>query len=240
MADAKFDVVVVGTGPRRLRGRHPRRAARPDGRRRRGRPARRRLPELGLHPHQGAAPNAEVVQLFQPRRGVRHDRSGKSRSTTPRPCTRAAGGSPTGWPRASSSCSGRTRSRSSPGTGRSRAASAVEVKGAGRRADARGQAPSSWPPAPSRSRCPAWPSTRDGDLLQRGAVRNEARPKSLVVIGAGAVGVEFADVFAAYGVEVTVLEALPRVLPIEDEEISSAAGAPLRPPGHRHPHRAPR
>jgi dihydrolipoamide dehydrogenase len=40
------------------------------------------------------------------------------------------------------------------------------------------------------------------------------------VIGAGAVGVEFADVFAAYGVKVTVVEALPRLLPIEDEEIS--------------------
>ena len=42
----------------------------------------------------------------------------------------------------------------------------------------------------------------------------------MVVIGAGAVGVEFADVFAAYGVQVTIVEALPRLLPIEDEEIS--------------------
>ena len=41
------------------------------------------------------------------------------------------------------------------------------------------------------------------------------------MIGAGAVGMEFADVYAAYGTEVTVLEALPRVLPIEDEEAST-------------------
>jgi len=41
------------------------------------------------------------------------------------------------------------------------------------------------------------------------------------VIGAGAVGMEFADVYAAYGTQVTVLEALPRVLPIEDEEAST-------------------
>jgi dihydrolipoamide dehydrogenase len=54
-----------------------------------------------------------------------------------------------------------------------------------------------------------------------GAVTNEARPGSLIVIGAGAVGIEFADVYAAYGASVTVLEALPRVLPIEDEEASA-------------------
>jgi dihydrolipoamide dehydrogenase len=58
-------------------------------------------------------------------------------------------------------------------------------------------------------------------ISSNGAVRNEARPKSLVVIGAGAVGVEFADVFSSYGTEVTLLEALPRILPIEDEEVSS-------------------
>ena len=45
-------------------------------------------------------------------------------------------------------------------------------------------------------------------------------PKSLVVIGSGAVGVEFASVFKSFGAEVTVLEALPRVVPVEDEEVS--------------------
>jgi dihydrolipoamide dehydrogenase len=58
-------------------------------------------------------------------------------------------------------------------------------------------------------------------ISSNGAVRNEARPKSLVVIGAGAVGVEFADIFSSYGTEVTLLEALSRILPIEDEEVSS-------------------
>jgi dihydrolipoamide dehydrogenase len=52
------------------------------------------------------------------------------------------------------------------------------------------------------------------------ALRLERLPPSVVVIGAGAVGVEFADVFAAYGAEVTIVEALPRLLPVEDEEIS--------------------
>jgi dihydrolipoamide dehydrogenase len=54
-----------------------------------------------------------------------------------------------------------------------------------------------------------------------GALRHEEAPPSLVVIGAGAVGMEFADVYRAYGVEVTILEALPRVLPLEDEEVSA-------------------
>ncbi len=58
-------------------------------------------------------------------------------------------------------------------------------------------------------------------ISSNGAVRNEARPATLIVIGAGAVGMEFADVYAAYGTQVTVLEALPRVLPIEDEESST-------------------
>jgi dihydrolipoamide dehydrogenase len=52
------------------------------------------------------------------------------------------------------------------------------------------------------------------------ALRLERLPASVIVIGAGAVGVEFADVFSAYGTQVTIVEALPRLLPLEDEEIS--------------------
>ncbi len=48
----------------------------------------------------------------------------------------------------------------------------------------------------------------------------EQVPKSLVVIGAGAVGVEFGSLFRSFGTEVTILEFLPRVVPVEDEEIS--------------------
>jgi dihydrolipoamide dehydrogenase len=58
-------------------------------------------------------------------------------------------------------------------------------------------------------------------VSSNGAVRSERRPASLVVIGAGAVGVEFADVYAAYGTQVVLLEALPRVLPVEDDEVSA-------------------
>jgi dihydrolipoamide dehydrogenase len=58
-------------------------------------------------------------------------------------------------------------------------------------------------------------------ISSNGAVRQERAPKSLVVIGAGAVGVEFADVYASYGTQVTIVEFLPRLVPIEDEEVSA-------------------
>jgi dihydrolipoamide dehydrogenase len=45
-------------------------------------------------------------------------------------------------------------------------------------------------------------------------------PKTLAVIGAGAVGVEFASIFARFGTKVTVLEMLPRLVPVEDEDVS--------------------
>jgi dihydrolipoamide dehydrogenase len=48
----------------------------------------------------------------------------------------------------------------------------------------------------------------------------ETLPSSIVVIGAGAVGVEFASLMRSFGAEVTVLEALPRMVPLEDEDIS--------------------
>ena len=50
----------------------------------------------------------------------------------------------------------------------------------------------------------------------------EEVPKSIAIIGAGAVGMEFADIFNAFGANVTVIEMLPRVLPLEDAESSMA------------------
>ena len=45
-------------------------------------------------------------------------------------------------------------------------------------------------------------------------------PKSLVIVGAGAVGVEFASIFKSFDTEVTIIEMLPRLVPIEDEDVS--------------------
>ncbi|HEY6089620.1 MAG TPA: FAD-dependent oxidoreductase, partial [Gemmatimonadaceae bacterium] len=49
----------------------------------------------------------------------------------------------------------------------------------------------------------------------------EKAPKTMAIIGAGAVGCEFADVFAAFGTQVTLIEALPVILPLEDADCSA-------------------
>ena len=58
-------------------------------------------------------------------------------------------------------------------------------------------------------------------LTNREILELDAIPKSLVVVGAGAVGVEFASIFKTFGTDVTILEALPRIVPLEDEEVSA-------------------
>ena len=58
-------------------------------------------------------------------------------------------------------------------------------------------------------------------LTNRSILELPSIPKTLIVVGAGAVGVEFASIYNSFGTQVTILEALPRVTPLEDEEISS-------------------
>jgi len=66
------------------------------------------------------------------------------------------------------------------------------------------------------------------DILQLPQV-----PKTLVIVGAGAVGVEFASIFRSFGAEVTIIEMLPRVVPLEDEEISAELEKAFRKRGIR-------
>jgi len=65
----------------------------------------------------------------------------------------------------------------------------------------------------------------DGKLVwtYKEAMVPAALPKSLLVIGSGAIGIEFASFYRTLGAEVTVVEVLPRVLPVEDPEISAFA-----------------
>jgi dihydrolipoamide dehydrogenase len=53
------------------------------------------------------------------------------------------------------------------------------------------------------------------------AILQEKQPASVIIIGSGAIGVEFATVWSSYGVDVTLVEMLPRLVPLEDEEISA-------------------
>src|SRR5579872_6209779 len=65
----------------------------------------------------------------------------------------------------------------------------------------------------------------DGKLVwtYKEAMIPPAIPKSLLVVGSGAIGIEFASFYRDMGAEVTVVEVLPRILPVEDEEISAFA-----------------
>ena len=68
---------------------------------------------------------------------------------------------------------------------------------------------------------PAWKMDGQKVVTYLEAILQEKLLKSVVIIGAGAIGMEFATVWNGYGVEVTVVEMLPHVLPLEDEEAAS-------------------
>ncbi|MBL6965808.1 MAG: dihydrolipoyl dehydrogenase [Anaerolineales bacterium] len=63
----------------------------------------------------------------------------------------------------------------------------------------------------------------DGEkvVTYREAILQEKLPASVVIVGSGAIGVEFATIWNAYGVDVTIVEMLPRIVPLEDEEVSA-------------------
>jgi len=68
---------------------------------------------------------------------------------------------------------------------------------------------------------PVLPIDEDRIWSSTGALFQNEAPETLAVVGAGAVGMEFADVYNAYGTKVTVIEALDRILPLEDADSSA-------------------
>ncbi len=70
----------------------------------------------------------------------------------------------------------------------------------------------------------------DGErvLSYREAILQPQAPKSVLIVGSGAVGLEFATVWNSYGVEVTMVEMLPRIAPLEDEEVSKELAKEFR------------
>ncbi|PKB64025.1 MAG: dihydrolipoyl dehydrogenase [SAR202 cluster bacterium Io17-Chloro-G2] len=103
------------------------------------------------------------------------------------------------------------------GTGALKGAGVVEVSPEGRELKAKhvviatGARPRSIPPLPI-----------DGDkvITSRESIIQSQLPSSIAIVGGGAIGVEFAYIYKMYGVDVTVVELLPRLTPNEDEEIS--------------------
>lgn len=104
---------------------------------------------------------------------------------------------------------------------------AVEIESAGKKSTitakniliATGSVPREIPLAPSNGK-----TILNSDHI----LELERVPASLVVLGAGAVGTEFASIFASFGSKVTLVEMLPRILPIEDEEVSAELHRALR------------
>lgn len=68
---------------------------------------------------------------------------------------------------------------------------------------------------------PGWEVDGEQVVTYLEAILQDKLPESVVIIGSGAVGVEFATIWNSYGVEVTIVEMLPRLVPLEDEEVST-------------------
>ena len=68
---------------------------------------------------------------------------------------------------------------------------------------------------------PAWKVDGEKVVTYLEAITQDKLPKSAIIIGAGAIGVEFATVWNSYGSNVTIVEMLPHLVPLEDEEVST-------------------
>jgi len=75
---------------------------------------------------------------------------------------------------------------------------------------------------------PGWKVDGEKIVTYLEAILQEKLPKSVIIIGAGAIGVEFATIWHSYGVEVTIVEMLPRLVPLEDEEVGDELGKNFR------------
>ena len=68
---------------------------------------------------------------------------------------------------------------------------------------------------------PGWEVDGEQILTYTEAILQERLPKSVIIIGYGAIGVEFGTIWNSFGVEVTIVEMLPNIVPLEDEEVSA-------------------
>ena len=80
---------------------------------------------------------------------------------------------------------------------------------------------------------PEFPFDEERVLSSTGALMLQQLPKRLLIIGSGAIGVEFSHIMNAFGVEVTLVEVLDRILPVEDKEVVDVLVAAFRKRGIR-------
>ena len=80
----------------------------------------------------------------------------------------------------------------------------------------------------SVSLLPDWEVDGEKIVTYLEAITQERLPDSVIIIGGGAIGVEFATIWNAYGANVTIVEMLPTLLPLEDEEIGKELAKELK------------
>ena len=80
----------------------------------------------------------------------------------------------------------------------------------------------------SASNVPPFDLSQEGIMDNIGILSLKKLPKSLLIVGGGVVGSEFANIFASFGTKVTIVELLPRILTTEDEEVSKVIHKALR------------
>ena len=152
-------------------------------------------------------------QLRQGRRqaGDRHGARARAQEQDRRPAS----------PRASSSCSRRTRSSGSRAPAASPGSGQVEVTGRAPARIAHGARDHRRHRVVAAERARASTIDKTHIITSDEAIHLADVPKSIAILGSGAVGVEFASIFRRFGSDVTLIELLPRLVPNEDEAVSA-------------------
>ena len=175
---------------------------------------RRHLPAPGLHPDQGAAARGgdrrparrgRDVRRAGPLRRHRHGRGQRLQGQGGRPALEG----PEEHDREPQHR--HRRGRRPPG---------LADRGPGRRHGLRGRARGAGHRLGAAAACPGWRSTASGSSPATTRSRSTGCPSSVVILGGGVIGVEFASVWRSFGAEVTIVEMLPHLLPPEDESSS--------------------
>ena len=223
-----YDVIIIGSGPGGYVTAIRVGPARPEDGAGGEILSRRHLPQLGLHPDQGAAPLGRDLPLHGARQGLRP--LGQGRELRP-----GRGGEALARRRGAALERRRVpdeeeQDRRDLGHGDDhRAPARSSVKAADnppKGALGAGDYTAKHIIVATGARPRALPGLEpDGKLVWTyfEAMAPDKMPKSLLVVGSGAIGIEFASFYRTLGAEVTVVEILPQILPVEDEEIAAHA-----------------
>jgi dihydrolipoamide dehydrogenase len=229
-----YDVIIIGSGPGGYVA-AVRPPARPQDGDRRARASRRHLPELGLHPDQGAAALGRGLHYCRAFQGLRPRWTARSSfddiaavvARSRGVSLRLNGGVGFLMKKNKVDVIWGEAKITKPGEVVVSKTAKKPDGAAERRCRKASRARAPTPPSTSSSRPARGPRALpgiepDGKLIWTyfEAMVPQEMPKSLLVMGSGAIGIEFASFYRTMGVEVTVVELLPQVMPVEDAEVT--------------------